>query len=292
MCRGFEQMTPATAIRAACLMEATAPKPGNVHPGAAFADVCFDDFAKSADVVAPILARAADWGVGFVMREAVSATQDAIGRNTNLGIILLLAPLAAVPREQSLREGLRTVLDRLTIEDARQCYAAIRLASPGGLGTSDEADVRDEPTVSLLDAMRLAAGRDRVAAQYANGFRDVLESGLSRLAAQYDAVQWPTMVVHLHLELLADAPDTLIARKCGWGLAREASQRAREVLAAGWPLTSAGARQLESLDDWLRADGHRRNPGTTADLVAAILFAGLREGVIPLPRELAERPDG
>ena len=93
-------------IRAACVMEATAPKPGNVHPGAAFEDVTYEDFVRSAEIVAPVLARAGELGVGWVMLEAVRATQAAIGRNTNLGIVRpLLAPLAAVPREPLPAEG-------------------------------------------------------------------------------------------------------------------------------------------------------------------------------------------
>jgi triphosphoribosyl-dephospho-CoA synthase len=274
-------------IRTACLMEVTAPKPGNVYPGAGFADVCFDDFVRSADEVAPVLAGAAEFGVGRVMLEAVRATQQAVGRNTNLGIILLLAPLAAVPLRYSLPSGVRRVLGELTIRDARDCYAAIRLANPGGLGTAPDADVADEPEIGLVAAMTLAAGRDRVAAQYAGGFVDVLTTGLPLLAEVYDPHHWQHSVVRLHLELLARAPDTLIARKCGWEIAREASHRARQVLEAGWPDEPAGASAIHKFDAWLRCDGHRRNPGTTADLVAAILFAGLREGVIVTPPEFS-----
>jgi triphosphoribosyl-dephospho-CoA synthase len=264
-------------------MEATAPKPGNVHPGAAFEDVTYEDFVASANVAAPVIARARELGVGWVMHEAVRATHDAVGRNTNLGIIILLAPLAAVPLERTLATGLPAVFDQLTVDDARHCYAAIRLAAPGGLGEADEQDVADEPGFTLVKVMMLAAARDRVAAQYAYGFRDVLERGLPRLTRMYDGTDWQTSVVRLHLELMAESPDTLIARKCGWELARESSRRAQEVLDAGWPETTESTLLLSALDGWLREDGHRRNPGTTADLVAAILFAGLREGVIDVP---------
>jgi triphosphoribosyl-dephospho-CoA synthase len=273
-------------IRAACIMEVTAPKPGNVHPGAAFADVCFDDFVRSADAVAPLLARAAEFGTGWVMLEAVRATREAVGRNTNLGIILLLAPLAAVPAERTLRTGIAAVLTQLSVDDARHCYAAIRLASPGGLGTAGQADVSTEPDVDLVEAMTLAADRDSVAKQYAGGFADVLKWGLPRLADCYDACRWQESVVRLHLQLMSRLPDTLIARKCGWETARQSQHQAQAVLAAGWPDQPFGRQMLSGFDRWLRADGHRRNPGTTADLVAAILFAGLREGVIDIPADL------
>ena len=41
---------------------------------------------------------------------------------------------------------------------------------------------------------------------------------------------------------------------------------------------------IGDLDSWLRADGHSRNPGATADLMAAALFAALRDETIALPR--------
>ena len=42
-------------------------------------------------------------------------------------------------------------------------------------------------------------------------------------------------------------------------------------------------REFREFDAWLRADGHRRNPGTTADLIAASLFAAFRDGILPMP---------
>lgn len=268
-------------------MEVTAPKPGNVHPRAAFDDVSYDDFVRSADVIAPVLANACASGVGRAIRDAVTATWQAVGTNTNLGMILLLAPLAAVPPRISLQTGIRQTLEGLSMQDARDCYAGIRLAAPGGLGAADQADVADEPQISLVEAMRLAADRDRVAAQYASNFADVLQQGLPRLKGLYDSKRWQQSVVRLQLELMASWPDSLIARKCGWDVARESQQRAGQVLTAGWPDAPDGDALLASFDAWLRADGHQRNPGTTADLVTAILFAGLREGLIPVPDEFA-----
>jgi triphosphoribosyl-dephospho-CoA synthase len=70
----------------------------------------------------------------------------------------------------------------------------------------------------------------------------------------------------------------LIQRKCGPAVAKDASDRAAIVLATDEPGRAAYQQALSELDDWLRADGHRRNPGTTADLIAAGLFVLLREG--------------
>lgn len=272
-------------IEQACLLEATARKPGNVHPEASFSDLTYGDFVTSARIVAPILARAEEWGVGPTILKAIEHSRHASPRNTNLGIVLLLAPLAAVPAAQSLSAGIEGVLHRLTQQDAEAAYQAIRLAHAGGLGKVESEDVGAAPSVTLLEAMELAAHRDSIAAQYARNFETVLDRGMPLLAAIDDFENhWEDAVVRLHLTLMSELPDTLIARKCGNALAEEAAERARNVLESGGPDSSRGQVQLDEFDAWLRADGHRRNPGATADLVAACLFAGFREGTIRVPR--------
>lgn len=282
----------AALIRQACWLEATARKPGNVHPQARFADVCWNDFVTSANVIAPILARTPDLGVGRAIREAVAATQNAVGFNTNLGIILLLAPLAAVPEGVPLRDGIAEILCGLSQADAAATFEAIRLARPGGLGRAAAEDVSTTPQGTLRDVMALAADRDLIAAQYTTNFarvftfaerlgslirRDVLLSEMNdSTAAGQVSPAVEQAIVHLHLLLLADAPDSLIARKCGLELAHEASGRAARVLEHGWPATPHSQKELEEFDRWLRSDGHRRNPGTTADLIAACLYVVLR----------------
>jgi triphosphoribosyl-dephospho-CoA synthase len=194
-------------------------------------------------------------------------------------MILLLAPLAAVPAEATCEDGISDVLGRLDVDDARLVYEAIRTAKPGGLGQVSEQDVASEPTMDLLSAMRLAAERDLVARQYANGFREVLGVGVQDLiASEESGLPWDQAVVRCHLGLMARFPDTLIARKRGQAEACESAERAAAVLDAGWPAGRHSLRLFERLDEWLRAGGHARNPGTTADLVAASLFVALREG--------------
>ncbi|MEX0818320.1 MAG: triphosphoribosyl-dephospho-CoA synthase, partial [Pirellulaceae bacterium] len=122
----------------ACLLEATAPKPGNVHRGADFEDLCFNDFVVSAVAIAPAIESASRRGVGAAVLEAISAMRSLVPTNTNLGCVLLIAPLAAVPAKQSLDAGIGAVLASLTARDAEQVYEAIRLATPGGLGRVKE----------------------------------------------------------------------------------------------------------------------------------------------------------
>jgi triphosphoribosyl-dephospho-CoA synthase len=269
----------------ACLLEATAPKVGNVHRGADFHDVTFADFAVSAVAMGPAIESAASQGVGRAVYDAVARTRELVATNTNLGMALLLAPLAAAPRDQPLTTAsLQAVLHRLTPNDSRLVYEAIRLARPGGLGNVDSMDVADEPPTDLLTAMRAATDRDLIARQYAESFRLVLDvarpalvAGVRRGWSLTDAV------IHTHLSLIAEPGDTLIVRKCGPQLAGQASAIAARILAIGSPGEEAYLEALADFDFWLRSDGHRRNPGSTADIIAAALFAGLRDGLLPPP---------
>jgi triphosphoribosyl-dephospho-CoA synthase len=225
-------------------------------------------------------------GVGAAVLHVITATRQVVASNTNLGMVLLLAPLAAV-RVASLRERLRDVLKATTVQDAQFVYQAIRIADPGGLGTVAEQDVSDEPTVTLVEAMTLAADRDLVARQYANGYAEVFDIALPAVEATLqDGWSIETAIVAAHLKLLATVPDTLIVRKRGPDVAAEAMKLAVGVLEAGWPERAEGVREFDAFDRWLRSDGHARNPGATADLVAAALFAALRSGTIQLPLTL------
>ena len=268
----------------ACVLEATARKPGNVHRTADFEDCSYLDFLLSAQAVAGPMDRARERGVGRTVLDAVRATRRFTASNTNLGMILLFAPLAVAFDREPLRDGLLAVLDQLTVDDARHGYEAVRIAKPGGLGKAPEQDVEDEPTVTLAEAMRLASDRDAIARQYGNGYAEVFEIVLTSLREAIGK-DWPleTAIVASHLQLIAAVPDTLIARKLGEAVAIECSERARRVLDAGWPLSREGAPRIAEFDDWLRSDGNARNPGASADLIAAGLFVALRDGTIRLP---------
>jgi len=217
--------------------------------------------------------------VGRTILEAVRATCLVARTNTNLGILLLLSPLAAVAAGEALRDGLLRLLARLDVADACAAYEAIRLANPGGLGRVAEQDVHREPTQGLRAVMALAADRDLIARQYRNGFEQVLDEGVPALqqALQCGATL-EGAIITCHLKLMARHTDSLILRKRGSDEAEEASRRARQVLDAGWVAGQGDWQLLERFDSWLREDGQARNPGTTADLVAACLFVALREG--------------
>ena len=277
-------------VELACLLEATAPKAGNVHPAASFDDMTFTDFVVSAVAAAPVFEDAVTVGVGKTVLAAVGQRRRVVAANTNLGIVLLLAPLAAVPRNVPLKAGITKVLDQLTLSDATAVYEAIRLAGAGGLGKVAAQDIAEPPTETLLEVMRRAAERDLVARQYANGFADVLDHALPNLLQAVSAgMSIEHAIVHTHLATMARCPDTLIARRRGVGEAEEAARRAGSVLEAGWP--DAAAHPLfRALDAWLREKGHERNPGSTADLVTAALFSGLRDEILRIPTDTSSGP--
>lgn len=268
----------------ACLWEVSARKAGNVHPQRSFSDVNIDDFLQSALAIAPLFADAERRGVGGLVLTAIQATRRVVRTNTNLGIVLLLAPLAVSRLDRPLDEAVVEVLENLTVEDSRQVYEAIRLACPGGMGEVAEEDVHGEPTLPLQKVMALAQKRDLIARQYVNGFHEVLNEGLPALLRGLE--EWGNLedaIIGTHLEFLAHHPDSLIVRKCGMAVAEDASRRAQDVLNDGWPLSETGHQAFAAFDAWLREDGNRRNPGTSADLVTACIFAALRDNDIRLP---------
>lgn len=269
----------AAAAQLACLLEASAPKPGNVSPGRPFRDATYDDFLAAASAIGPALARAADQPLGDTILAAVRATREWTRANVNLGIVLLLAPLArAALRDTpgSLHARTARVLAETTVHDATCAYEAIRLAAPGGLGHAATQDVSAPPSVSLREAMALAADRDAIAREYASGFATTFDVGAPALRrARYDGLSWNDAVVETALALLAHASDSLIARKLGGAAAVDVSRQAAQVLAEGGPRTARGRAVLERFDAGLRDPANARNPGTTADLCAAAIFVTL-----------------
>src|SRR3954469_3620304 len=281
-CR-FGRAAVAGAAQLACVLEASAEKPGNITPRHDFADTSYEDMLHSAIALGPELGRAAERGVGETVLAAVRATRRVAGANTNLGIALLLAPLAraALLGATTLRDGVEDVLGALTLDDAGGAYEAIRLAGAGGLDEPVEQDVRSAPTVALREAMAAAADRDSVAAEYATAYALTFERGLPALRhAVGDGLAPRAAVVEAFLVLLAAGCDPLVARKRGRAAAEGVSAGAADVLAAGGVRSEAGRAALAEFDAALRADGNALNPGTTADLVTAVLFVGLLEGVL------------
>jgi triphosphoribosyl-dephospho-CoA synthase len=280
------------AAQLACLLEASAPKPGNVSPGRHFSDLKYEDFLASALAIGEPMANAGEQSVGATIRKSIEATAQWSPSNTNLGIVLLFAPLAraasvvgsdplraAASSGLTLQDAVRQVLDATTIDDAREVYAAISIARPGGLGRAEAQDVSTEPTMTLVEVMRLAAHRDTIASEYATGFEITFGTAVPALErARHDGLPWDEAVVETFLTLLAAVPDTHIARRSGQQLADEVTVHAQRVLAEGGVRSDAGRRALEDMDRALRDERNSGNPGTTADLTAAAILVLLLGG--------------
>lgn len=260
---------------AACSAELSALKPGNVHIHAGGHSMEAKQFEDAARAAAPWIANAG-LKVGARVRGAVEASFAAAGCNTNLGIVLLCAPLAAAADAASgppdLRLRLATVLAGLDRKDATGVFQAIVRANPAGLGTVAAEDVATPPSVTLGEAMALAAGRDRIARAYVTAFEDIFDFGLPELqAARQRAVTEEDAVTTLHMSFLATFPDSHIARKHGPDAAEEVRAGAREREHLWRPAAGPGARAgLLAYDANLKA--RSLNPGTTADFVVATLF--------------------
>ncbi|HSR90920.1 MAG TPA: triphosphoribosyl-dephospho-CoA synthase [Gemmatimonadales bacterium] len=273
-------MDIATLAQLSCLLEVSAPKPGNVSPGMRFRDMSYEDFLVSALAIGPAIGEAGKVPLGITIERALAATRGVTRANTNLGLVLLLTPMAAasILKAGTLRERLQRVLRATTIEDARLVYNAIRSANPGGMGRVSDEDLGEQPKVTLLKAMHLARERDSVAREYVTDFEITFDHGVPALrAARQAGLGWLDAVTEAGLNLLSEVPDTLIARKAGKEVALQVSAGARGVLEAGGVRSQAGRKALVEFDASLRDPQNSRNPGTTADLIAAATFVTLLE---------------
>jgi triphosphoribosyl-dephospho-CoA synthase len=276
-----DESAAASAFIDACEDELAALKPGNVHQFADGHGMTVADFQASARAAAPGLSRR-NARIGRRILDATTATQAACGCNTNLGIILLCAPLAAAAdllasraeavTPDALAAATRELLADLDIDDAALAYRAIALANPGGLGRLEHEDVHEQPHVTLLEAMTLAAGRDRIATEYAQGYREIFDFALPLLRHRlvHDVLTQATSL--LFLALLARTVDSHLLRKFGDTTAQTVTRVAAEFLQRFEREDHSELRnELLLWDQALKERGW--NPGTCADLTVATLFA-------------------
>jgi triphosphoribosyl-dephospho-CoA synthase len=294
------------------ILEASSRKAGNVFPGVSFSDMHYEDFVRSAMAIGPVLDQAGRVGTGRLIYRAVEATRSSVGINTNLGTLLLLVPMAVALHQSQqaqnkqasnkqasskqasnkqlqtvtpsqLKNATRKVLQQLDKSDSQWVYKAIVLASPGGLGSSDKMDVRNSKAPDdLLEAMRLASPLDWIARSYANNFEELFqEIAPAILQEVQDCGDTSEGVRRFQVRWLAKHGDSLVLRKQGEHENQQLMLRAAKVASALDALSDQERQQLVvaqfekqwlQLDRWLRAKGNRRNPGTTADLIAAALF--------------------
>ena len=256
---------------AASILEASAAKPGNVHPAAEFPDLTHAELVAAGLAIAPAMDQAAEVPLGRTILTAVTAARSVTRSNANLGIVLAIAPLAAVPDDRPASPtAVAEVLARLTPADAADVWQAIELAQPGGMGQSGRHDLAGPPPDDLIAAMRLAGPRDSIARLWADGYDSLFTGLVTDLdAAIGRGLALDAAIVQAFLAQLAREPDSLIARRHGLPVAIEVSQRAATA--------RARPQMIPEFDLSLRSP-RRLNPGTTADLTAAALYILVRSG--------------
>jgi triphosphoribosyl-dephospho-CoA synthase len=259
----------------ACEIELQAFKPGNVSIFADGHDMTVEDFRKSYEVSAQPICDV-NFSLGEKIFYATKATREAVGCNTNLGIILLCAPLIHAMQNYpnlKLRDGLEQVLNSTTIGDANWVFQAISLAKPAGLGEVEKQDVSQNATVTLQDAMHLASSKDRIALQYVSDYKDIFDLGVLRYTCAFNRWgerSWAAVAVYANF--LCQFPDSHIERKFG---SRYSARVKQMMLQLDNELSIIDDPKqvkplLHQMDTELKS--HGLNPGTTADLTVTTVL--------------------
>jgi triphosphoribosyl-dephospho-CoA synthase len=300
-------------LELAILLEVSAHKPGNVSVVTNFESTRYEHFLASAVAASPSFRYAAERGiaassgkirlcdvsVGRVIKECVAEISEwQRGGNTLLGTVILLSPIATaagmIETEgefdiAKLRENLNLVVGSTTPKDAVNVYEAIKIANPGGLGKAPKLDVNDPESTnkilaektSLFEVFKIAEKYDTICSEWVNGYPVTFDFAYPHLTKQLGNKDLNEAIIQVFLEVLAEYPDTFIARKASLEKAREVSSKAREILELGGLETSRGKESLASFDRQLRESSNLLNPGTTADIVAAALSLCVLSGFRP-----------
>ena len=272
----METLTIGQRVCRAILEEASSIKAGNVHPVASFSNMHYRDFQLASEAIGKAIdASIQTRSLGTIVLASVQAMVQTVSVNTSLGTILLMAPMTLCPavwNPQSFPKSVSRVIQESTPEDCQKIYEAIRIANPGGLGRVESKDVAQAAPVSILQAMQQAASWDDVALQYANGYQQVTQWTLRLIDLSSQHAKRSDAIRQLQIEILASRPDSLIVRKSGTAVGKQVQDRAADVLQSGPYASPAFEAAWRNFDEYLREDGHRKNPGTIADLIAATVF--------------------
>jgi len=303
-------------LELAILFEISADKPGNVNLIVGFEGTRYEHFLASAVAAEPYFEWAAergvevsrgeilvsDVGLGRIIKDCVADINNwQRGGNTLLGTVILLSPIAVaagmtptkeehVTEIPKLRENLKFVVESTTPEDAVDVYEAIKIANPSGLGKAPELDINDpnsinmirKEKISLYDTFIIASEYDTVCSEWVKNYPITFDVAYPCLIEQIrKTVDLNMAIIHTFLKILAEYPDTFVARKTGIERAREVSAMAKEVLKLGGLETSRGKESIREFDLELRKSSNLLNPGTTADIIAAALALSILGGYRP-----------
>ena len=273
MFREGKRLLIVKAVELACLLEASSRKPGNVCPFRNFSEMGYTDFLFAAVNLGNTIYNVDRLTVGELIYNALERTFREVKVNVSLGIVLLLVPLAKAywisKKDTLLRDNLKYILNSLTINDADLVYKAIKIVKPGGMGTVEKGDIEDKPDITLKEAMDMAKYRDSIAYEYTSNYKITFEFLYPRFCSYKTELNWEETIVQVFLELLAEIPDTLVARKYGMLVAKDVSSKARDIVDIGGIRTKEGREAISLFDDYLRDSNRKLNPGASADLIAS-----------------------
>ena len=250
-------------------------KPGNVNLLSSHKDTKAQDYLDSAILSSKELFNQ-NYSLGKRILESVNVTRSQVNVNTNLGIILLCAPVIQSYidfNNLDLREGIKNTLSTTSIKDTHDLCAAINISSPGGLGDSDMYDTASYPNASIKQIMDYSQEYDRISYQYSHNFSDIFDFIIPKLEflnQRYESLDISLSL--LFIEILAKIPDSHISRKFGDKIAKKTSNNAYDLLKILDREYDPDylAKALNNLDYEYKKKGI--NPGTTADLLVASLM--------------------
>ena len=301
-------------ITLASLLELSGwPKPGNVHRIKDFESTRFEHFLAGIASIQPNFRdlcqrvylnsnkKMQNYNfvkLGIFFKEAAKEMMKwQKGGNVLLGHILIFGPLAAAAaiclktEKMSFNDfiiNINKIIDDSTVEDTTDLYEAIRTCNPGGLGQIDKYDIYDqdsiknikEDKINLKKIFELSKDYDSISLEYSHGFSIILKEGLPYYFEKFNSTKdINTATVDTFLKILSDHPDTLIIRKSGLDVAKMVSSKAREILIHGGISNRKGILLIRQLDDLLQSKKGKMNPGTTADILAGIIFCALLFGL-------------
>jgi triphosphoribosyl-dephospho-CoA synthase len=250
-------------------------KPGNVNLLSSHKDTKAQDYLDSAILSSKELFNQ-NYSLGKRILESVNVTRSQVNVNTNLGIILLCAPVIQSYidfNNLDLREGIKKTLSTTSIKDTHDLCAAINISSPGGLGDRDMYDTASYPNASIKEIMDYSQEYDRISYQYSHNFSDIFDFIIPKLEflnQRYESLDISLSL--LFIEILAKIPDSHISRKFGDKIAKKTSNNAHDLLKILDREHDPDylAKALNNLDYEYKKKGI--NPGTTADLLVASLM--------------------
>jgi triphosphoribosyl-dephospho-CoA synthase len=271
------------------------PKPGNVHRTRDFHDMVFEDFLISGIVIGDVVKEAAtqaykikqtknynDAQLGKYILKAVKETDKWIANNTNLGIVMMIIPIAISGvmsnNLNELQNNIGLLMDNTTVNDAISLYKAINIAEAGGMGDQNEFDVSSDgfenellsKNQTMYDVLKISASWDCLANELTSKMPITFNIGFKTFTKYKKTYSINNSTVLTFLTILSNVPDTLISRKYDEKKAEEVSKLSKELLDTNDFFTPTFNEKLRKFDDFLFEN--KLNPGTTADLTAASIM--------------------